>query len=81
MGHEIHLNRPVKKMFVNGPLAFGRRGYIEVEKTARPDRFKTSIILPNNQRTLKKTEKLTGLVDMLDYMKAHKPVKQGVALN
>ncbi len=81
LGQEVHLAQPTKKTYVNGVMAYGRRGYIEFEKTDEIDQFQTSIIMPDNERSKPKIEAIEGLQEILAYLKKYSQPKMAEKLN
>ena len=81
LGREIRLDRPGKAFFVNGIVGYGRRGYIEVEKTDEVDKFRTSIIMPNDQRSKPKIETMYSLRALLSYLEKYTQAKMAAHLN
>jgi glucan phosphoethanolaminetransferase (alkaline phosphatase superfamily) len=70
LGREIGLDKPPgdNMFYTNGAVAYGRRGYMKVERTARRDSFKVGLILPNNERRAAREERIFGLEDILAYI-------------
>ena len=75
MGQDIGLDRQGKRFYVNGIVAFGRRGYLEVEKTDATNKYRTSIIMPNNQRSKPKIETMSALSELIVYLKKYQSAK------
>ncbi len=81
LGQDIKLERPSKAFYVNGIVAFGRRGYLEVKKTQQIDQFSTITIMPDNQRSEPKIETMGGLREVLSYLEKYSLSSSAATLN
>ncbi len=75
LGQEISLDKPSNKIFVNGVIAYGRRGYLEIEKTDNPVIFSQTLVDAATSYRRTKQVEAHGLAKMLDFVKKYRPIK------
>jgi glucan phosphoethanolaminetransferase (alkaline phosphatase superfamily) len=71
LGRKTSLDRPSNKIFINGVIAYGRRGYLEIEKTEDVTRYKQTLVDPASNYRRSKEVTVTGLKKGLEYMKRY----------
>lgn len=76
LGRKTSLDRPSNKIFINGVIAYGRRGYLEIEKTADVSRYKQTLVDPASSFRRTRDVSVTGLVKGLEFMKKYDPASQ-----